>query len=52
MKQSSLKNSMWIKIYGQNSEQMSFFNIDFKAIWALLSCNYFQTIVNSLITLG
>ena len=31
---------------------MSFLGIDFKAIWALLSCDYFQTIVNSLITLS
>ena len=32
MKQISLKNYLWIKIYDQNSEQMSFFNIIFKAI--------------------
>ena len=41
-----------IKSYGQNSEQRSFFSINFKVIWALLSCDYLQTIVNSLITLG
>ena len=45
-------HSLWIKSYGQNSEEMSFFSIDFKTIWALLSCDYFQTIVNSLITFG
>ena len=45
-----------------NIGQMSFFSIIFKAIWALLSCDYFQTIIlscdyfqtimNSLIILG
>ena len=52
MKQTSLKNSLWIKSYDQNSLQMSFFSINFKEIWALLSCDYFRTIVNFLITLG
>ena len=51
MKQTSLKNSLWIKSYGQNNEQMSFFNIVFKEIWAFLSCDYFQIIVNYLITI-
>ena len=51
MKQALLKYSLWIKRYGQNSEQMSFFSINFKAILALSSCDYFQIIVNSLITL-
>ena len=32
MKQTSLKNSLWIKIYDQNSEQMSIFSIVFKEI--------------------
>ena len=40
---------LWIKSYGQNSEQISFFSIIFKTIWALLNCVYLQTIVNSLI---
>ena len=40
---------LWIKSYGQKSEPISFFSIVFKAIWALLNCVYFQTIVNSLI---
>ena len=44
MKQTLLKKSLWIKNYGQNSEQMSFFIIVFKAIQAFLSCDYFQTI--------
>ena len=52
MKQALLKYSLWIKRYGQNGEQKSFFSIDFEAIWALLSCDYFQIIVNSLITLS
>jgi len=52
MKQTLLKISLWIKRYDQNSEQMLFFNIVFKAIWALLSYDYFQIIVNSLISLG
>ena len=44
MKQTLLKKSLWIKSYGQKSEQMSFFIIVFKAIQALLSYDYFQTI--------
>ena len=52
MKQTSLKKYLWSQNYGQNSKQMSFFSIVFKAIWTLLSRDYFQTIVNSLITLG
>ena len=52
MKQTTLKKIFWIKSYSQNNEQMSFFSIDFIAIWTLLSCDYFQTIVNSSITLG
>ena len=52
MKQTLLKKFSWIKSYGQNSEKMSFFSINFKVIWALLSCDYFQNIVNYLIALG
>ena len=36
----------------KNSEQRLFFSIIFKVIWSLLSYDYFQTIVNSLISLG
>ena len=35
-----------------NIKQISFFSIVFKAIWTLLSCDYFWTIKNFLITLG
>ena len=52
IKQTSLKKYLWSQSYGKNNKQMSFFSIVFKAIWAFLSCDYFQTIVNSLITLG
>ena len=44
MKQISLSNSFWFKSYDKKSEQMSFFSIIFKMIWALLSCNYLRTI--------
>ena len=50
MKQISLKNSLWIKSYSQISEKMLFFSIIFKAIWAFLSYDYFQTIKIILIT--
>ena len=50
MKQNSLKILLWIKDYGQNNEKMSFFSITFKAILALLSCDYFQTIKITSIT--
>ena len=52
MKQTLLKKYLWSQSYGQNSKKMSFSSIVFKVIWALLSQVYFQTIVNSLITLG
>ena len=52
MKQISLKNSLRVKSYGQNSEQMSFFSIVFKMIWALLSCNYYQTIKISFVDMS
>ena len=32
MQNFNLKNYLWLKIYGQNSEQMSFFSIIFKEI--------------------
>ena len=50
MQQISLINKLWIKSYGQNNEQKSFFSIVFKVIWALLSCDYFQTIKITSIT--
>ena len=52
MKQTLLKKYLWSQSYGQNSKKMSFSSIVFKVIGALLSQVYFQTIVNSLITLG
>ena len=47
MKQNPLKNSLWIKRYGRNSEQRSFFSIDFKRFehfWVMITSKLLWTL--------